>query len=283
MPELPDIEVFRQYFDATSLHQEIKDVSIRDDIVLKHLTTKRLQTELRGNSFESTHRHGKYLFTQIGDQWLAWHFGMTGHLQYFKDITDEPDYVPILISFANNYHLAYVMPRKLGRIELIGSIEEFLDNQKLGPDVLQSDFGLTVFKQAISGRHSMVKTTLMNQEIMAGIGNVYSDEILYQARIHPRTKINALAEDKLEQIYRTIKGVLQIAIDDYRANPERFPDSWLTPHRKDGEQCPNCDGQIKRTKISGRSARSNGQKSQDVRPTIVPAVKEKPGSNYLCI
>jgi formamidopyrimidine-DNA glycosylase len=254
MPELPDIEVFKQYFDATSLHQEIKEISVRDDIVLKNLTAKRLQTELRGNSFESSQRHGKYLFTQTNDQWLTWHFGMTGQLQYFKEIADEPDYVPILISFANNYHLAYVMPRKLGRIELIGSIEEFLDNQKLGPDVLQSAFGFAAFKQAISGRRSMVKTTLMNQEIMAGIGNVYSDEILYQARIHPRTKINALGEDALDRLYQTMRRVLQIAIDDYRANPGQFPESWLTPHRNDGEQCPNCDGQIKRIKISGRSA-----------------------------
>lgn len=254
MPELPDLAVFKQYFDATALHQEVEEVTVRDTIVLEALSRRRLSAALNGNSFESTRRHGKYLFTHIDDHWLAWHFGMTGHLKYFKDEADEPDYVQLLISFTNGYHLAYVMSRKLGQIELIDSVDDFLAAHKLGPDVLQDGFDLAAFKQAVSGHRSMVKSTLMNQEIMAGIGNVYSDEILFQAGIHPRTKIDALAEATLDRLFQTMRRVLQTAIDDYRADPEQFPDTWLTPHRRAGEQCPTGKGQLKRIKVSGRSA-----------------------------
>lgn len=254
MPELPDVEVFKQYFDATALHQTIDTVTVRDNIILEGMSSRRLKGVLSGNSFKSTRRHGKYLFTEIDDNWLAWHFGMTGSLKYFKDETDEPDYVPLLITFGNGYHLAYIMARKLGRLELIDAIDVFLAAQELGQDVLEPSFDLDSFREAVSGRRSMVKTTLMNQEIMAGIGNVYSDEILFQAGIHPKTKIDALAEDDLDHLFHTLKRVLQTAIDDYRADPAQFPASWLTPHRTEGEACPNCHGQIEQVKVSGRSA-----------------------------
>lgn len=254
MPELPDLEVFKQYFDATALHQRIESVAIQDDIILEGISGRRLKAVLSGNSFNSTRRHGKYLFTELGDNWLAWHFGMTGSLKYFKDDADEPEYVPLLITFGNGYHLAYIMARKLGQLELIDSIDTFLEAQELGQDALAPSFDLAAFKQAISGRRSMAKTTLMNQEIMAGIGNVYSDEILFQAGIHPKTKINALAEEALDHLFHTMKRVLQTAIDDYRADPAQFPASWLTPHRTDGDPCPNGEGQIKQIKVSGRSA-----------------------------
>jgi formamidopyrimidine-DNA glycosylase len=254
MPELPDLEVFKQYFDATALYQPIDRVEVRDDIILEDIPSGRLESALTGHSFSSTRRHGKYLFTEIGDHWLAWHFGMTGRLEYFKDPAAEPEYVPLLIRFSNGYHLAYVMARKLGQIELVESVEQFVTAHKLGPDVLQPEFDLAAFRLAVSGRRGMVKTTLMNQEIMAGIGNVYSDEILFQAGIHPKTKIGSLADDGLEHLFETMKRVLQTAIDEYRADPDRFPRTWLTPHRQEGEKCPGGEGRIERLKVSGRSA-----------------------------
>jgi formamidopyrimidine-DNA glycosylase len=100
----------------------------------------------------------------------------------------------------------------------------------------------------------MLKTTLMNQGVMAGIGNVYSDEILYQARLHPRTKVNALEEGDLRRLYDCMQEVLDTAIA-CRAVPEDFPDSYLTPLRgKAGTQCPGCGGEIERIEVSGRGA-----------------------------
>ena len=100
----------------------------------------------------------------------------------------------------------------------------------------------------------MIKPTLMNQNIMAGIGNIYSDEILFQSGIHPETKVNNLNQQEKKEIFNQIKNIMQIVINN-NANPEKLPDSFITPLRdKDNPQCPSCKGHIERKKISGRSA-----------------------------
>jgi formamidopyrimidine-DNA glycosylase len=254
MPELPDVETLRQYLQATSLHQEIADVDLRADVLLEETEPARLADALVGRNFESTHRHGKYLFVALDDgDWLVLHFGMTGELQYFKDIDQDPEYDRLLISFTNGYHLAYIAPRKLGEVEVIGDPEQLIEDRELGPDVKGPDFTLDTFKRLLSSRRGMIKTALMDQQLMAGIGNVYSDEILFQARVHPRTKVKDLDEEKREELYQTMHEVLDTAID-HQAKPSRFPDSYLTPHHHQDGICPLCGEPVERVTVGGRSA-----------------------------
>jgi formamidopyrimidine-DNA glycosylase len=99
----------------------------------------------------------------------------------------------------------------------------------------------------------MAKSTLMNQHIIAGIGNVYSDEILFQASVHPRAKINGLNGRTLEAMYCAMKEVLQVAIE-HQAIPGDFPDSYIIPRRHGDGACPKCGSALERVKVSGRSA-----------------------------
>ena len=99
----------------------------------------------------------------------------------------------------------------------------------------------------------MVKTTLMDQSKIAGIGNVYSDEILFQAKIYPRTQCDHLGEDQIEELYHTMKDVLQTAIDR-QADPEQFPQDFITPHRHKGGHCPICGETLKRVRVGSRHA-----------------------------
>jgi formamidopyrimidine-DNA glycosylase len=240
VPELPDVEVLKQYLDATSLHQDIQAVEVRDSRILEDISSERLKTGLKDHSFDSTRRHGKYLFAELSDGcWLVLHFGMSGELKYFKSMEKDPEYDQLLISFSNGYHLAYNAPRKLGLVALIEDMETFVQKKELGPDAMGLD--LTSFQELLSGRRGMVKSTLMNQQIIAGIGNVYSDEILFQARIHPRIGVKELDQETLRQLFNTMREVLQTAID-CRAIPDQFPSSYLTRHRNEGESCPNCGG-----------------------------------------
>ena len=98
----------------------------------------------------------------------------------------------------------------------------------------------------------MIKSTLMNQEILAGLGNVYVDEILYQAGIHPETKVDELSEDELSEIWDQIKRVIDVALDR-QAKPEEFPDAFIIPQRHQKGRCPCCDQPLKNTKVSGRT------------------------------
>ncbi len=99
----------------------------------------------------------------------------------------------------------------------------------------------------------MIKSTLMNLSIMAGIGNVYSDEILFQARVHPKTKVNQLDEKTLREIYDQMHAVLDMAIE-HQAIPDDFPANYITPVRgQEDAQCPGCGGKLQRIAVSGRN------------------------------
>lgn len=254
MPELPDVAVFKRYFDATALHQTIEDVDVRDAQVLANLTASELTASLSGCAFSGTSRHGKYLFADLDDaEILVLHFGMTGHLRYYKDVQKEPGYTQVLVKFHNGYHLAYVMARKLGEVRLVQDRDAFIRAQELGPDALEDDFNFAAFRERLAGRHGMIKTRLMAQQIMAGIGNVYADEILFQARVHPQTAVNDLDEETLHTIFDKMKWVLRTAIE-YDAEPDQFPDDFIIPQRHEDGECPDCGGSVERIKISGRTA-----------------------------
>jgi formamidopyrimidine-DNA glycosylase len=99
----------------------------------------------------------------------------------------------------------------------------------------------------------MIKTTLMDQSIMAGIGNVYSDEILFQAGIYPRRKINELDENEIETLFHTMKDVLKTAIE-HQANPDQFPEDYITAHRHEGGHCPKCGATLEKVQVGSRHA-----------------------------
>lgn len=252
MPELPDVEVFKRYLDSTSLRQKISSAEVKNEKILGEASSRKLERELTGKEFESARRHGNYLFVDLdGGAWLLLHFGMTGYLKYFKDMEDEPPHDRFLITFDNGFHLAFDCQRMLGKVDLVGSPENLIESEGLGPDPLTLDF--PSFRERLEGRRGAIKSTLMNQQVFAGIGNVYSDEILFQARIHPKTNTGQLDDSDLENLFDETHHVLQTAIER-GANPGEMPDSFLLPHRNEGEECPRSNGEIKQIKVSSRTA-----------------------------
>ncbi|TDO73400.1 formamidopyrimidine-DNA glycosylase [Halanaerobium saccharolyticum] len=250
MPELPDVELFKKYLDSTSLHQTISRVDILNEDIIK-CNPESLRDKLEKNSFQKSHRYGKYLFIKITniDFHLVLHFGMTGFLKYYKNQEKKPDHIRVLFSFANNYKLAYDNQRLLGEVNLTHSINSYLKEKELGPDALEIDF--SNFKEILKNRKAAIKAVIMDQNKIAGIGNIYADEILYQNSIHPEQQSNTLSRAKIKKLYQTMQDILKIAIK-YNAEPDNFPDDWIIPHRKEGELCPRCGGNIKRIKVYGR-------------------------------
>jgi formamidopyrimidine-DNA glycosylase len=173
MPELPDLEVARRYVNATSLHQTIRSVEVRNEKILGEASAHELGGALEGQSFDSTCRHGKNLFVRLDDgTWLYVHFGMTGRLKYFEDLAKDPSHDRFLISFENGFHLALDDARMFGKVDLVEDPEAFIRNKKLGPDPLALD--AATFRERFEGRRGGVKAALMNQQVVAGIGNIYS-------------------------------------------------------------------------------------------------------------
>ncbi len=253
MPELPDVEIFRQYFEQTSLQQEIMNVHIFSTELLKTHNSKEFISNLIGHTFVSTTRHGKYFFAKLNNnKWIVFHFGMTGYFKYFKDLIEDTPYDRLRIDYSNGYHLVFDSKRKLGEIRLIDRLEDFILDKKLGLDLLASDFSYTHFKKIVSSRKGSLKNLLMNQELMSGIGNIYSDEILFQAKIHPKAKIEDLSDKGLKKIYEAMQKVLRTAID-CQAEPDQMPKTYILPRRHQQGKCPYCGNMIKKVKISGRT------------------------------
>jgi formamidopyrimidine-DNA glycosylase len=252
MPELPDVETFKRYLDATSLHQRISGVDVESVYVLKGVSARELARRLKERCFECSRRHGKHLFVRAGgDIWLRLHFGMTGSLRYFQRNGQAPSHTRVVFVFANNHRLAFDDQRKFGQIGLLKDVDEFLKKRALGPDALDIDLG--DFRKILGKRRGAVKSILMNQQLIAGIGNIYADEILFRARMHPSTEMSRLGDKALSRLFRATHYILERAIAG-KADVNRMPKSWLLPHRGKGGKCPRCGSELKSAKIGGRTA-----------------------------
>jgi formamidopyrimidine-DNA glycosylase len=252
MPELPEVETFKRYLDRTSLHQRITGVEVRDAYVLKHLSARELTRRLKGRRFEDSHRHGKHLFVCAGDElWLRLHFGMTGSLEYLKHDEAPPKAARVIFRFANKCRLAFDDQRKFGEIELIEDVDEFLQTRGLGPDALE--ISLSQFKAIVGKHRGAVKAILLNQQLIAGIGNLYADEILFRTRMHPATGTGKLSDKDLARLFRAMRYVLEKAIA-LKTDFNRLPKSWLLTHRGKRGRCPRCGRALKSATIGGRTS-----------------------------
>ncbi len=252
MPELPDVEVYRQYVDATSLHQEVEKVEIGAPRMLKAVAPRSLRSRLEGGQLNATRRHGKHLLIELSrGPWLALHFGMTGRLDYAKRADGAPRHTRLSIAFANGYRLAGIWQRRLGEIAVASDPDSFVADRDLGPDALEIEpAGL---ERLLAGRRGALKSALMDQSLLAGIGNVYSDEILFQAQLHPGREVRGLDGHDLARLHRAMRHVLRLAIER-RADPEQVPRSWLLRRRGPNRRCPCCRAGLAQATIGGRRA-----------------------------
>ena len=252
MPEWPDVEIFKRYLDATSLHQKIQTVKVHNQRILKGTSPDKLRQSLPGHCFESTTHYGKYLFVEIDNQYrLVLHFGMTGSLKYSKNDRKNGPHDRVVFTFANGYKLIYVCQRLLGHIGLVKSIPRFLESRELGPDALSA--GIDDFRKILKESRGGAKSTLMNQKLIAGIGNIYSDEILFQAGVNPEIQCSKLTDGDAKNLYHNMKKVLKRGVE-CKADPQRLPESYLLVHRRKGGACPRCHNEIRTKKIAGRTA-----------------------------
>lgn len=253
MPELPDVEVFRRYFEDHALQQEISQVEVHSPEMLQGINTSLLHRELTGTWFTETARHGKHLFTALSSgAWVVWHFGMSGYFKAFRSMDQEPPHDRVRIDFASGISLGYSCQRKLGEVSLTPSIAEYQQAKRLGPDPLSSPLDRDWFLQSLAKKRGSIKSALMDQTLLAGIGNIYSDEILFQASVYPGAKACELSRDSLSAIYEALQEVLQSAIEA-GADLERMPAHFLLPRRNSQAACPRCGGKVEKKKFSGRS------------------------------
>jgi formamidopyrimidine-DNA glycosylase len=253
MPELPDVESFKTRLDAASLHKTIHRTRFFDERILRGTSRQALSRRLKRTRLLSSHRHGKYLFVELesgGD--LVLHFGMTGGLEVRRS-GDAPRFTRLLLEFENGGRLAVFSKRMLAKAAWTSDRSRFLREKKLGPDALDPDFSGREFADRLSKHRGSLKAALMNQSILAGIGNVYSDEILFQAKTFPAAEIPGNDRKRLSALYRVMRRVLAVAARRGGA-PGDLPRSYLLKHREAGAPCPRCRSPVASRTVSGRTA-----------------------------
>ncbi len=252
MPELPDVELFRRYLEDHALDRNIEKVVVNDETILHGISPATLRRRLKHSRVAKTMRHGKTLLAALDDGkgWLVLHFGMDGSLRYYEKDEERPRYERVRLELGNGRRLAYDSKRMLGDVNFTPDPSRWVKEHDLGPDALSVDE--EAFVGLLRSRRGAVKTALTNQQLLAGVGNVYADEILFRARLHPQKPVNALEDKELRRLFRAMREVLNKSID-YGANPNRMPRSWLLSKREEGRPCPRCKTPLSKVKIAQRS------------------------------
>jgi formamidopyrimidine-DNA glycosylase len=175
---------------------------------------------------------------------------MSGDLAYYRD--GDPRFARVIFDFDNGAHLAFEDMRLFGVAGLTPDPAAFIAEHHLGPDPLDPKFTLRRFRDLIARRRGASKSLLMSQEIIAGIGNLYADETLYQSSIHPRRPVHELSAPEVKTVFTDMRRILREVIRR-KSRHAGYPLRYLILHRQEEARCPRCGGTIRRTVVFGRT------------------------------
>ncbi len=265
MPELPEVETVRRELESRLAGKRIEKIWWnRDSLVFRDFPEKnRLLPLLPKKTIRKVSRKGKYLLLEMsGNHVLIIHLGMTGTL-LVRSKDQKRDRHTHLEIFFRGFKLTLRDPRMFGRVGLIREAGtcRLAGLTCLGPEPLSKDFNYAWLKEKFSGRKTTIKSVLMDQAIAAGVGNIYSDEALFRARISPRRSAGRIRPAEIKKLVTAIKQVLKKAIknmgttfSDYRTSFGRRGDYRPLVYGREGERCKRCGGKIVRITIGNRSS-----------------------------
>ncbi|MGB6035825.1 MAG: DNA-formamidopyrimidine glycosylase family protein, partial [Cryomorphaceae bacterium] len=179
------------------------------------------------------------------DLFLTLHFGMTGYLKTYEEVEDRPKGTRVSFELEDGF-MAWVNPRKFGRVGLTDDVQSFFKEKNFGEDALT--ISKSDFVQIFQSTKGPIKSRLMDQKNVAGVGNIYADEILFQCGIHPETDSRELSKKSLEQVHSVMKEVFDVAIDR-KAQYDTYPKHYLLFDRSEERQNPP----LSRIKVGGRT------------------------------
>jgi formamidopyrimidine-DNA glycosylase len=230
MPELPEVEIMRRYFEECALDKTIIQLDFLDELGKVYKSRPELiEKSLLGQQFKATERIGKYLFARISEgPWLHLHFGMTGNLELFRG-DNLPKYARLVFHFENGDKLAFCDLRKFGVVEIVTNPQTYQKAAKIGDDFLTISF--EYFKEKLSKTSVAIKTSLLNQKFFAGIGNWIADEMLFEAGVHPLRATRDINQLELTKLYTAGQEIIRQAIAEDTHYGD-FPVDFFVNYRK---------------------------------------------------
>ncbi len=270
MPELPEVETIARAlrsggrggpgteYEAPSLiGMAVQTVDLSWPRTLAVPDVEEFSRRLPGQIVKEVSRRGKYLLIQMSQDWLIFHLRMSG------DLYLEPAQAPmaahhrLVIWFEGGWRLAFNDPRKFGRVWLTSDPEDVLEG--LGPEPLEESFTADQLYEMLQVRSRQLKPLLLDQSFLAGVGNIYADEALHRARLHPLQVSNQVDRDHAAALWEAVRAVLEEGIlrqgssIDWVYRGGDFQNTFRV-YQKTGEPCPNCGTPIQRIVVGQRSS-----------------------------
>lgn len=263
MPELPEVETVKENLKKRLINTKINDVKVLYNNIIAYPDTNTFEKTLKNKKVKDITRRGKFIIFDLEDYYLLSHLRMEG--KYFiKNKNDQINkHEHVIFNLDNNQELRYMDTRKFGKMFLIQkeNIDTIGPLKELGLEPFDKNLTSNYLKEKIKNKIIPIKTALLDQSIIAGIGNIYADEILFLSHVNPLKKSNTLKEKELNNIIKSTKEVLNKAIakggttihtytsvDGIKGT---YQDS-LFVHNKEKELCKVCQTQIKKIKVGGR-------------------------------
>lgn len=263
MPELPEVETVRRTLQQLVVGKRIERVSVRLARIIQYPEPEPFSDALIGQTFREVGRRGKFLRFQLDDLSLISHLRMEGRYGVYDSSEAMEAHTHVIFHFDDHTELRYKDVRQFGTMHLfpLGTELDRPPLHKLGVEPLDSNFTLKVFKELIMNRSTKIKPLLLNQAYVVGIGNIYVDESLFRARIHPERTANSLSNVELKRLYHAIIEILTQAVEaggssiksyvNGQGEMGMFQQQLHIYGRKD-EPCTTCSRPIEKTIVAGR-------------------------------
>jgi formamidopyrimidine-DNA glycosylase len=277
MPELPEVEVLRRQLEKEYVGKRIKSVDVKTRqyvkeakpsgkrVTKRHITPKDFEKQITGGKVKGVHRKGKYLALELDNKnYLVFHLGMSGHLVKATGKRAPDKHTHVVLEFTQGGHVRFFDARQFGQC-FVADLEAYTEAMDdLGMDFINDQIPWQLFGEMVSKKKTKMKTLLMDQEFMAGLGNIYSDEVLFQAGLPWDRQTDSLTSNEIRRLSRAVGEILQDAIRhrgttlsdgewrDLYDEPGEHQDA-LAVHGREGLPCRRCRTPIERIKVGQRS------------------------------
>jgi formamidopyrimidine-DNA glycosylase len=258
MPELPEIEVSRQRLDPKILARPVMEVVEADERILRQTTAEALRQGLVGRAFSGLARFGNFLLFELTDAGggpaaLLLSLSPAATIEQVRPQEEPPRHGRLVLRFNDGGGLAVVDPRNQSWVTYLDDEAALPELGAFGPDALNGEPEPEAWWQTLQARRAQIKGVLLDASVIAGLGPVFADEILFQAGIRPERKASELSRDEAERLRQTIGATLAKAVR-CQAIPGQMPKTFLVRSRDEGSEiCPRCGGELEKRRIQGRA------------------------------
>lgn len=265
MPELPEVETIKRTLESKIAGLSFTGAEVFLPKIVRSPGYLELTSLLPGKKIKKLSRRGKYLIFHLTENFaLVFHLRMSGSLVYAAPEELFAPHTHIVFRLDNGHQLRYADLRQFGQISLVAENElAGLPGLKgLGPDPFDPHFTRELFKKSLRQHRGMLKPLLLDQSFVAGLGNIYADEVLFRAGIHPRRQSHTLTPREASRLFHVIREVLEEAIENRGTSIRDYVDgegkegnyqNLLKVHQREGKPCPKCGKPIARVRLGGRS------------------------------